>query len=159
MGGVRTDLDGRTAIPGLFAAGEVACTGVHGANRLASNSLLEGVVFGARAGRTMREARLMPEGRLKSEGRVRQVPELSSVQQIAWEKCGIIRDGAGLREAISQLQPHPANNVALVALLIARCALAREESRGAHFRTDYPKIRAEFARHSYIHKDADVTFR
>ncbi|HEY2014395.1 MAG TPA: L-aspartate oxidase [Bryobacteraceae bacterium] len=159
MGGVRTDLDGRTAIPGFFAAGEVACTGVHGANRLASNSLLEGVVFGARAGRTMREARLMPEGRLKSGGRVRQVPELSSVQQIAWEKCGIIRDGAGLREAISQLQPHPANNVALVALLIARCALAREESRGAHFRTDYPKIRVEFARHSYIHKDADVTFR
>jgi L-aspartate oxidase len=84
---------------------------------------------------------------------------LSSTQRIAWEKCGIVRDRAGLLEACRQLEPHAGENAALVTLLIARCALAREESRGAHFRTDYPEKRAEFARHSVVSKDADVTFR
>lgn len=157
MGGVWTDLEGRTTLPGLFAAGEVACTGVHGANRLASNSLLEGVVFGARAGRAMREV----GGRVRNEATTAPdaSPALPDVRRIAWEKCGIIRDGDGLREAVRLLEPHSADNAALVALLIARCAVAREESRGAHYRTDYPKIRTEFARHSYVRRDADVIFR
>ena len=81
------------------------------------------------------------------------------IQSIAWEKCGILRDGAGLGEACRLLDPHAGENAALVALLIARCALAREESRGAHFRTDHPEKRAEFARHSVVGKDTDVRFR
>jgi len=165
MGGVRTDLDGRTTLPGLFAAGEVASTGVHGANRLASNSLLEGVVFGARAARAMRE----------SAGALRTVPmrepngggegTAERTQRVAWEKCGIVRDAAGLREACECLarrspqEGSEARNMREVALLIARCALAREESRGAHFRTDYPGKRAEFAKHSVVQKDAEIIFR
>ena len=147
MGGVRTDLDGRTNIARLFAAGEAACTGVHGANRLASNSLLEGVVFGIRAGRAMRErvgdrpgaSRGGKERRIGTGGCV-----AGEIQRIAWEKCGIVRSAEGLREAVTQLEalaPESPEelNARQVALLIARCALAREESRGAHFRSDYPR--------------------
>ena len=174
MGGVRTDLDGRTNVARLFAAGEAACTGVHGANRLASNSLLEGVVFGIRAGRAMREAdpadpgtapgqegtpRAAQEARL---GRGMSVPD--AIQRIAWEKCGIVRSAEGLREAAAQLEAlapesPEERNPRQVALLIARCALARQESRGAHFRTDYPETREAFARHSVVSAGADVTFR
>jgi L-aspartate oxidase len=174
MGGVRTDLEGRSSIPRLFAAGEAACTGVHGANRLASNSLLEGVVFGARAGRAMRDwvtqprARSVPSERPERSGS----PALSAgeFRQIAWDYCGIVRCGEGLRRAIGQLEPDSpqpaeftleraeARNIREVALLIARCALAREESRGAHFRTDFPAKRAEFQKHSLISRDAGIRF-
>lgn len=157
MGGVWTDLEGQTSIARLFAAGEVACTGVHGANRLASNSLLEGVVFGARAGRAMRETAPAEDTPLTSAtSRRESSPE---VRQIAWQKCGIVRDAASLTEACRQLEPLADENAALVALLIARCALARKESRGAHFRTDFPEKRPEYARHSVIRKGAEVAFR
>jgi L-aspartate oxidase len=159
MGGVRTDLDGRTTLPRLFAAGEVASTGVHGANRLASNSLLEGVVFGARAGRAMRECKTAAgslPARPKSAGTGLIAPE--RVQRIVWEKCGIVRDGAALREARRLLEPLDGPE-AQVARLIADCALAREESRGAHFRSDFPEKRAGFAKHSVIQKDAGIRFR
>jgi L-aspartate oxidase len=160
MGGVRTGLDGRTTIPRLFAAGEVASTGVHGANRLASNSLLEGVVFGARAGRAMRESaaalRTVP---MRAPEGGREAPA-DETRRVAWEKCGIVRDATGLREACAWLAPGAApENMREVVLLIARCALAREESRGAHFRTDYPVKRAEFAKHSIVRKDAEIVFR
>src|SRR5262249_9574783 len=160
MGGVWTDLDGRTTIPRLFAAGEVACTGVHGANRLASNSLLEGLVFGLRAGRAMREysghdLRACPSAeRASLAGQVARPTLLE--RTIAWEKCGIIRSAEGLREACRQLE---AIDPESVALMIARCALAREESRGAHFRIDYPNKNSAFEKHSVIRKDAEVSFR
>lgn len=164
MGGVKTDLHGRTNVPGLYAAGEAACTGVHGANRLASNSLLEGVVFGARAGRAMAERGERAAAGGEVPGRA-MLPGLSEaeVRRIAWEDCGILRSAAGLKKAVEALEgaaggTAPATNRAgfelrnihQVALLIARCALAREESRGGHFRTDFPEKRAEFARHSVI---------
>jgi L-aspartate oxidase len=164
MGGVRTDLDGHSSVPRLFVAGEAACTGVHGANRLASNSLLEGLVFGARAGRAMREsaatgsAYAAPASRELAGGLPRH-----EIQRIAWERCGIVRDGDGLRAACAALdraesaapaftpERAEARNMQQVALLIARSALAREESRGAHFRTDFPGKQAACGRHSIAH--------
>jgi L-aspartate oxidase len=173
MGGVRTDLDGRATIPGLYAAGEVACTGVHGANRLASNSLLEGLVFGARAALAMKKDRetLGPPdaGTLEptdartvgpSDRRTVEPVEPSdpwSVRDIMWRQVGLFRDAAILRGALEVLEPRyreadarvhagarldlegwRAANVVTVAYLIARAALRREESRGAHYRDDYP---------------------
>jgi L-aspartate oxidase len=174
MGGVRTGLDGRTSLAGLYAAGETACTGVHGANRLASNSLLEGVVFGGRAGARMREH----SGKAPHE-RQADLPEAvfpctteEQVRRLAWEKCGIIRSGDGLTAACDRLQsdrlaPNPnagladfcLRNIHTVALLIARCALARRESRGAHFRTDFPDKHPAFEKHSTITRGHEVTFR
>jgi len=174
MGGVRTDLDGRTNVARLFAAGETACTGVHGANRLASNSLLEGVVFGIRAGRAMREVKGTGKTAVDSRHPLPEVhwqSDLSpaagtagEIRRIAWENCGIVRSAQGLREAAQQLEPlvpqsPEERNMRQVALLIARCALARQESRGAHFRTDYPETREAFALHSVVSRQADVTFR
>ena len=182
MGGVRTDLDGRTTIPRLFAAGEAACTGVHGANRLASNSLLEGVVFGIRAGRAMRDqstvggsacqpvlSKIAPPASTESgwQAKPPAVPGGSAasekIQRIAWEKCGIVRTESQLREACAELAAIPpdspeSRNMLQVALLIARCALARTESRGAHFRADYPAKSPGPARHSVVSRDSEVTF-
>ncbi len=172
MGGVWTDLEGRTSLPRLFAAGEVAATGVHGANRLASNSLLEALVFGARAGAAMREYASAPLRRKASppEGFFPQTGA-AELQMIAWEKCGIIRCGAELEQACRLLDQMPTlqrpdpnralfelRNMHTVIRLIARCALAREESRGAHFRTDFPVKRTEFQKHSRVGRDRDVWF-
>lgn len=172
MGGVRTDLDGRTSVPRLYAAGEVACTGVHGANRLASNSLLEALVFGARAGRAMRElagAPLAPPAPL-AEALFPDIAE-QELRRLSWRHCGIVRSGEGLQAACRELEAVPLAGSArpnramfelrslhTVARLVARCALARLESRGAHYRTDFPQRRPEFQRHSLLRKDQDVTF-
>jgi L-aspartate oxidase len=172
MGGVRTDLDGRCTLPGLYAAGEAAATGVHGANRLASNSLLEGLVFGARAGKAMRdELRSKPaqsgkNNRAVSNGPVDTATEavISEVQDLTWKDVGIVRTGARLKAVIEQLnriaprvahpqtrRAHEAQNVHALALLVARSALAREESRGAHYRTDFPAHNdAKFLKHSIL---------
>ncbi|MGI9101906.1 MAG: L-aspartate oxidase [Terriglobales bacterium] len=172
MGGVRTDLDGRASPPGLYAAGEVACTGVHGANRLASNSLLEGLVFGARAAKLMREtAKPHPaqaHAASDSPARPTFTPSaghlLQQVQTLMWNNVGIVRSRAGLKHAIDELErlreclPEMANraaceacNVHHVAVLIARSALARLESRGAHYRTDFPMHDdAKFKKHSVV---------
>lgn len=166
MGGVRTDLWGRTTLPGLYAAGEVTCTGVHGANRLASNSLLEGLVFGARAG----EAAASDSGRWsvvsgRSDGRKsasenRDKPALSTavrkrVKRVMWERVGILRDRESLRRAIREFdQIAKANlstasrNFVTLARLVAAAALWREESRGGHFRTDFPGQEEAFRLHS-----------
>jgi L-aspartate oxidase len=176
MGGVRTNLEGATSVPRLFAAGEVASTGVHGANRLASNSLLEGVVFGARAGRAMR--RFISEtvrAGARPQGGDFGVPggSVSEFRELAWNECGIVRSGEGLRRAVSviegfakrasaavELTPErsEARNVHQVVELIARCALARGESRGAHFRTDFPVKRPEFQAHSVVSRDAAIRY-
>jgi L-aspartate oxidase len=177
MGGVRTDLDGKTAVPGLYAAGEVASTGVHGANRLASNSLLEGLVYGARAGKKMRdelrnlpEAKTVKRGLAASNGPVETGVEelIQEIQELMWRDVGIVRTGSGLRRAIHHLEgiaarvanPHSrrafeAQNIQLAGLLVARSALAREESRGAHYRVDFPAHNdAKFLKHSIVKGEA-----
>ncbi len=165
MGGVRTDLEGRTSLARLYAAGEAACTGVHGANRLASNSLLEGLVFGARAARAMLSDRLSAPRTPQPLSPAPAGPlSLGQIQEAAWQFCGIVRDAQGLTEAFRFLEAGApaagARNPHQVARLIARCALARRESRGAHYRTDYPNPCASLALHSIVQKDAaDVAFR
>ncbi|HEX8560401.1 MAG TPA: L-aspartate oxidase [Pyrinomonadaceae bacterium] len=189
MGGVRTDLEGRTTLPGLYAAGEVACTGVHGANRLASNSLLEGLVFGARAGRAAAEdskgapprgagaggdevaaAAAFDAGRAgaaSDEGRASAAAGAvrKRVRRLMWERVGILRARAGLERALREfaeiagapLLPGPRNFVT-VAALVARSALWREESRGGHYRLDFPRRDdARWRAHSVIQRDAGVT--
>jgi L-aspartate oxidase len=163
MGGIETDLDGRTSIAGLFAAGEAACTGVHGANRLASNSLLEGLVFGARAATAMaaplRPAAFfavpgepMPPGTDCSTG----LPTANVVRDLMWRHAGLLRSRETLQGLVDRLaswrvllthtRPESASDrefrrlssLVTVSLLIARAALRRAESRGGHFRTDFP---------------------
>ncbi len=170
MGGVRTDLDGRSNVPGLYAAGEVACTGVHGANRLASNSLLEAVVFGARAGRAMRAETVDTAGGVSARPAMI-APQWTETElrELTWEYCGIARTRNGLLSAINaldrviwepvgepSLQVLELRNLHEVAALIARCALWREESRGAHYRTDYPEKREEFLRASLLLASSSV---
>jgi L-aspartate oxidase len=160
MGGVRTDLNGKTNLAGLYAAGEAAATGVHGANRLASNSLLEGLVYGARAGKAMhgelkqpRKSANSPQKAASQNGPVDAgVDELiGQIQDTMWKDAGIVRTRVGMQEAQKQLEAmalrvtHPrtrraweAANLHLAGSLVVRAALAREESRGAHYRTDYP---------------------
>jgi L-aspartate oxidase len=170
MGGIRTDLEGRSSIARLFAAGEVASTGIHGANRLASNSLLEGVVFGARAGRAMRE-----QPSIVSNARARTnefFPEIAEpvLRLLAWNNCGVLRRDSELKRALHLLDvktspregaaraDYELRNIHTLAGLIARCALARLESRGAHYRTDFPEKRLEFQRHSMIRLGKEVEF-
>lgn len=177
MGGVRTDLEGRTTLPGLYAAGEAAGTGVHGANRLASNSLLEGLVFGARAGKKMRDelkvpakgARGIPPAAAYSNGPLPVPVEaaISQIQELMWKQVGIVRTPEGMKQAIKSLEeiapklshPHTrreyeARNLQIAGSLVARSALAREESRGAHYRVDFPDHNdAKFKKHSVMVAD------
>lgn len=160
MGGVDVDLDGRTSVSGLFAAGEVACSGVHGANRLASNSLLEGLVFGAVAGAAMRRwatvhgrsAAPAAGDRPRSRPPQPAAPSESEVRDMMWRDVGLFRDGPRLTRALATLdewatalEPAAADvnaarltNIVTVGRLMARAALRREESRGTHFRSDFP---------------------
>ncbi|MBF0317113.1 MAG: FAD-binding protein, partial [Nitrospirae bacterium] len=158
MGGVATDTCGSTSIAGLFAAGEVACTGVHGANRLASNSLLEGLVFGARAATAAlstpdRRADVRTSGlilplcttKIENADEIRQ-----AIRKVMWEKAGIIRSEQSLSTALDTLKrrehvledtyatryDNEIKNMLQVACLIVDAALHRENSVGAHYRSD-----------------------
>ncbi|HEX8810808.1 MAG TPA: L-aspartate oxidase [Terracidiphilus sp.] len=184
MGGIRTDLDGRTNVRGLYAAGEAACTGLHGANRLASNSLLEGLVFGARAGQAIladglpfasapdREPEAVAMARV---GRIEGIVE--ELKQTMDHCAGLLRDESGLNEGLArqsrlaeelgeiarQCAPTrpvvEARSLCTVAESILRSALARTESRGAHFRTDYARRDDErFRKHSLYGRGKNVMF-
>jgi L-aspartate oxidase len=170
MGGIDTDTWGRTSIPGLFAAGETACTGVHGANRLASNSLLEGLVFGARAAIAMGQPpqaaalkgdRRMAPARTHSSAALQSsaagLLETAEIRDLMWQSVGLFRSGPALADAVRRLDgafeierhrsAHSEGsdaywrrfNLLTVARLIAQAALRRLESRGAHFRDDFPQ--------------------
>lgn len=165
MGGVMTDLFGRTSLPGLYAVGEVARTGVHGANRLASNSLLEGAVFGARAGDVIAvdaASGIWPDALadpVEPAADFRPVPAgaftRAALQELLWENAGLVRDAAGLSHAASVIAawratPRTAEtelqledeNLLLVAETLVAAALARGTSVGAHFRRDAPTAQA-----------------
>ena len=168
MGGVATDARGRTSIPGLWAVGEVAATGLHGANRLASNSLLEAVVFGARAAEiirnldrmTRRTPMVVPKRIAAPRGIApgRQTAVLSRLRRTMTQHVGVVRDASGLTKATDLLAELEENaggdfvlaNMALAARIIASSALMREESRGAHDRRDFPEPRPELASRSFL---------
>ena len=175
VGGVASNLWGQTGVRGLFTCGEVASTGLHGANRLASNSLMEGLVFGERIvravkgqrrwesppspGRTLTIRPNPPKGHPGASG----APlSRNGISELLWTKVGILRDRSGLADAVRRFEaawsssrdgpgPHgptpPISDLLLTALFIARGALAREESRGGHFRQDFPRPRALWRMH------------
>ncbi len=193
MGGVKTDLWGHTSLPGLYAAGEAAATGVHGANRLASNSLLEGLVFGARAGAAMRKDAPGKKGKnlhlpgapapkpsragaanssKQAAASAQASPLLEQIREIMWKQVGILRNGKELAQAVERLGsltlPQPETlcrdkcelrNIWSLAQLITKFALAREESRGSHYRADFPyRNDDDFAKHSMSALNKDVWF-
>jgi L-aspartate oxidase len=186
MGGIKTDLDGRTTLKGLYAAGEAACTGVHGANRLASNSLLEGLVFGARAAKAMLADGLPLEQNVdlpRADAALTDVDEaelnrvIQALQKQMWVNAGLLRHESTLWEGLvqqaaceavlAQFAKHgrtgrplfEAQALSRVAKAILLSALARTESRGAHYRNDFPqRDDAHFRKHSVLTGDSKVTF-
>ena len=151
MGGVVTDLDGRTELPGLYAAGECACTGVHGANRLASNSMLECLVFGRRAAVASVSEPAIPRGIDPPPTPVAPIPVTADLRKAMWRDAGLVRDGSGLEGLAGS--PHP------VAGLVARSALARTESRGGHFRVDFPHENSELdGMHTVLRPGREAVF-
>lgn len=146
MGGIATDLEGRASIPGLYAVGECACTGLHGANRLASNSLSECFVFGRRAALAALAEPLPAAAPEPGEGLPR--PELAPASRAAlWRHAGIERDADGLRTLLDD--PHP------LVRIVAACALAREESRGAHLRGDFSQRDPALDEHHTVVRSAE----
>ena len=150
MGGVVADLDGATTVPGLYAVGESACTGLHGANRLASNSLTECFVFGKRAALSgLDEPRVAPSAP-PPPGEALSPPSRET-REALWRHAGLLRDADGLE----QLRGDPNE----LARLVAGCAILRTESRGAHARTDFPDLKPELdGHHAVIREGEDPTF-
>ena len=140
IGGIVSDLDGRTTVPGLYAVGECACTGVHGANRLASNSLLECLVFGRRAG-------LAALAGARFDAEATPTAPAADPGAALWSDAGLIRSARGLSRLLDS--PHP------LVRRIAACGLAREESRGVHFREDFPVESEELAAHLVVRPDRE----
>jgi L-aspartate oxidase len=168
MGGIATDARGRSSVPGLWAVGEVTSTGLHGANRLASNSLLEALVFGARAAADIRQLErgtrqaprtdLQRVGDITADHAAARGPAVNRLRRTMSEHVGVVRTAAGLKHAISTLRDIERKagsdrvlaNMALAARFIAVGALLREESRGAHARTDFPAAAESFAARTYL---------
>lgn len=171
IGGAWTDLDGRTSLPGLYACGESACNGFHGANRLASNSLLDGLVFGKRAGAACAEMMDTPTGpsNIISDIRIADTGELdihdvrSSLRSAMWRNVGIERTGSKLADAVDMFdfwgrytldkifdEPNgwATQNMLVVAALMTRAAAWRTETRGVHWRLDHPETNPELAVHA-----------
>ena len=153
MGGIWTDADGQTSLPGLYAVGECAATGVHGANRLASNSLLEAAVFGARAGRAAASCVDPQTPALAAKASPELDDETMQTLRLAMDRdAGVVRDQLGLTRLLALIDALEARHgpaLPLVAArLVAASALARTESRGGHSRSDYPQT-AKIARHTY----------
>jgi len=164
------DADGRTTLPGLWACGEVTATGAHGANRLASNSLLEALVFGARVaddlrtalrpGETPRTANLRAaSGFDRGRNNPGDQELTTAVRRIMWEKVGLVRDEDGLTSALAELEQlaethrntaGEARNLLAVARLVTAAALVRRESRGGHYRSDLPAADPDWARRLYL---------
>jgi len=168
MGGVLTDADGRTSLDGLWAAGEVTSTGVHGANRLASNSLLEAIVFAGRIAENIQGLLPMPKledwsgsiGENDELVTIEDSPELKRLRQVMSEHVGVIRDRDGLRTAIREIVALERrnsrirfSNIATTAKMIAVGALLREESRGGHYRSDFPEPREDWRHRTYLTLD------
>ncbi len=171
IGGVHTDLDGRSTLKGLYAAGEVACTGLHGANRLASNSLLEGMVFGRAAGEVCREmhdaahpgpVRVVSDIPISDRSELDLVDVRSSLRSVTWRHVGIERTGARLEEVLEMFDfwgrytldkifddrdGWEVQNMLTLGALITRSAHWRNESRGTHFRVDHPEPLDRYRRH------------
>jgi L-aspartate oxidase len=160
MGGVVTDLAGRSSVPRLYAVGEVARTGVHGANRLASNSLLEGLVFAERVARDLQQT---PLDLLAPDVAAWDVPPLADrgaaqvaadeIRQLMWDYASISRTASGLRRCLAALKRvgerltpgcTEERNLHTTATLVAEAALLRKESRGGHFRSDFPRTRRKW---------------
>ncbi|WP_420478017.1 L-aspartate oxidase [Brevundimonas sp. FT23028] len=160
MGGIAAGLDGRTSLPGLFAVGECAATGVHGANRLASNSLLEAAAFGRRTGRAA-AAETGGQGQASAgEGRPDLAPEaLTALRVMMSDNVGVVRDAAGLARAmvlIERLEQEARGALpVLAARLITGAALERRESRGGHYRSDYPQTDAA-PRHTRLRREPEL---
>jgi L-aspartate oxidase len=176
IGGLQTDMGGRTSIANLLACGEVACTGLHGANRLGSNSLLEGAVFGKRCAET---ARRNVEGMTEplsvhalqglpqepAHGHLNLGDVSNSLKSLMWRSAGVVRDGDGLDEAVEMItfwcryvmdkefqdpQGWELQNMLTVARLVVMSARQREESRGVHFRRDFPDTSPDWKRHIVV---------
>ncbi|MBV8067084.1 MAG: L-aspartate oxidase [Candidatus Eremiobacteraeota bacterium] len=170
MGGIAVDEWGRTSLANLWACGETSATGVHGANRLASNSLLEALVYGSRVAsdiasarrrskRLARHVQSVPEAqRDRRSPRTTAAQALSDVRNVMYSNVGLVRDEAGLRAALARLDDLNAEfgedagelrNLLVVGRMIAEAALARRESRGSHYRSDYPQTNEAFAKRSF----------
>jgi len=166
MGGIEVDEDGRTSLPGLYAVGEVSATGLHGANRLASNSLLEGLVFGDRVAEAIlgegngvtKHGVIEVSASAREVGVVENTDAIAQLRALMWRDVGLIRTEEGLRRAlaeIAELEPTLARgvvgrNLAAVASAVANAALNRTESRGGHHRMDHPETRPEWKHHTLV---------
>lgn len=184
IGGIRIDIQGRTSLPHLYAAGEASCSRVHGSNRLPSNSLLESLVFGARAGEAIRKDYSERTATVSANGVLAKSPahtkahsradELGCrLKKLMWQNVGVIRSGPNLQQTLHELQQYESEvhgsealhqelrlkNLLSVAMVVTASALAREESRGAHYREDFPLRKdPRFLKHSVITKNNSVNF-